>query len=214
MTAPQATPSNRRALIILGVGAGLIAVVLLASRLLGGGGSGDSAAPVTVPNRAAGATTTTTTTAPGPAPAETFEVFSTKNPFTPLVDTTGGGGSGGATPTTPPGGGATATTLPGGTSGGGSPTATTAPGGGSSPTTVPGSVEPRPAQRVALLDIYDREDGARVANVRVNDTVYESLAPGDVFAGSYKVVALDDRCGTFLFGDDRFRLCRGEEVLK
>ena len=58
------------------------------------------------------------------------------------------------------------------------------------------------------------QNGARVANVRVNDTVYEAVAPGEQFATSFKLVALDGTCGTFLFGDDRFRLCQGEEVLK
>ncbi|MER3452514.1 MAG: hypothetical protein C4344_02170, partial [Acidimicrobiia bacterium] len=67
--------------------------------------------------------------------------------------------------------------------------------------------------RVALLEIFE-DAGVRVANVRVDDTVYERLKPGDVFAGSYKVVSLERTCGTFLFGDDRFRLCVGEEVLK
>ena len=59
-----------------------------------------------------------------------------------------------------------------------------------------------------------RSDGATVADVRVNSTVYTQLAPGEEFAGSYKVVSLDGTCGSFLFGDERFRLCKGEEVLK
>ena len=53
-----------------------------------------------------------------------------------------------------------------------------------------------------------------MADVRVNSTVYTQLAPGEVFAGSYKVVSLAGTCGSFLFGDERFRLCKGEEVLK
>jgi hypothetical protein len=64
-----------------------------------------------------------------------------------------------------------------------------------------------------LLDVY-QADGATVADVRVNSTVYSKLAPGEEFAGSYKVVSLDGTCGSFLFGDERFRLCKGEEVLK
>ena len=53
-----------------------------------------------------------------------------------------------------------------------------------------------------------------MADVRVNSTVYTQLAPGEEFAGSYKVVSLEGNCGSFLFGDERFRLCKGEEVLK
>jgi hypothetical protein len=66
---------------------------------------------------------------------------------------------------------------------------------------------------VALLDIYQL-GGATVADVRVNSTVYTQLAPGEQFADSYKVVSLEGTCGSFLFGDERFRLCKGEEVLK
>ncbi len=51
--------------------------------------------------------------------------------------------------------------------------------------------------------------------MRVNDTVHK-VSAGQVFATNFKVVSLSpgDRCGRFLFGDDAFRLCRGEESLK
>jgi len=47
------------------------------------------------------------------------------------------------------------------------------------------------------------------------DTVYE-VGEGASFATSYKVVTLSvaDGCGQLLYGDDRFRLCEGEELLK
>ena len=233
MTAPVGEgQSNRRALIFLAVGGGGLLLLFLLTRLLGGGGGEDLSAPITVPGgRAPTATpqTTAPSVTPGAPPEETFEVFSTKNPFTPLAPTGAGGGGGGTgtgtgggggttTATQPPvtgGGGTTATTQPPSTGGGGT-TATTQPpttgGGGTTATTAP-PTEPRPSQRVALLDIYE-ENGRRVANVRVNDTVYEGVGPGDEFAGSFRVVSLDDRCGTFLYGDDRFRVCQGEEVLK
>jgi hypothetical protein len=53
------------------------------------------------------------------------------------------------------------------------------------------------------------------ANVKVNDTVYKVQA-GQAFATSYKAVSLSvsTGCGTFLFGDDQFRLCKGEQVVK
>jgi len=67
---------------------------------------------------------------------------------------------------------------------------------------------------VALLDVF-AERGRTVANVRVNDTVHK-VAPGQVFATNFKAVSLSqgDRCGRFLFGDDAFPLCKGEEVTK
>lgn len=232
MGAPSApAQSNRRAMIMLAVGGGALLLFILITKVLGGGGGDDLSAPITVPPGSGTPRTTVTTGvapgAPGEAPApETFEVFSTKNPFTPLVGTPGGGGTGGGgtTVTTSPGGGGTIVTTPPtgtgtgtgtttggtgtGTTGGGGTTATTAP-----PTTGGSATEPRTSQRIALLDVYD-QGGKRVANVRVNNTVYEAVAPGQQFATSFQLVSLDGNCGTFLFGDDRFRLCQGEEVLK
>jgi hypothetical protein len=66
---------------------------------------------------------------------------------------------------------------------------------------------------VALLNVYTK-GGQTVADVRVNDTVYTAVAPGQTFASSFQVVSLQGKCGTFLFGDERFQLCEGEEVLK
>ncbi|HSH59582.1 MAG TPA: hypothetical protein VK988_08075, partial [Acidimicrobiales bacterium] len=72
----------------------------------------------------------------------------------------------------------------------------------------------RRGARVALQDVF--AEGGRVkANVRVNDTVYK-VAAGEVFATNFKVVSLSqgDKCGRFVLGDDPFRLCKGEELLK
>jgi hypothetical protein len=67
---------------------------------------------------------------------------------------------------------------------------------------------------VALLDVL-RRDGRLVAQVRVNDTVY-TVGEGEVFADNYRVLSIDEtnECGRFIFGDEQFRLCRGEETLK
>lgn len=191
--------SPRRAIILAGAGAGLIALVLLASVLAGGGGGGGGgdtvAPPVAVPP-------STTTTAVPLGDLETFELFTTKNPFAPLVGTPAGGTppAGGAAP--PAGGGTTG----GGTTGGGT-TATTGTGSG-------GGAEPRRSQRVALVSVFT-ESGRTRASVRVNDTVYR-VGEGDTFASSFRVLSLDGttQCGRFLFGDDPFRLCEGDEVLK
>jgi hypothetical protein len=76
-------------------------------------------------------------------------------------------------------------------------------------------VPPRQPDRVGLLEVYTDQGGQPVASVRVNDTTYQ-VVRGDRFAGSYQVISIDvaSRCGDFLFGDDRFRLCEGDEVRK
>ena len=66
---------------------------------------------------------------------------------------------------------------------------------------------------MSLVNVY-QVNGKTVADVRVNDTVYPRLAPGATFATNFKVVSLQGSCGTFLFGDERFQLCEGEEILK
>ncbi|MCZ7530937.1 MAG: hypothetical protein M5U31_11715 [Acidimicrobiia bacterium] len=73
-------------------------------------------------------------------------------------------------------------------------------------------MEPVAPQNVALLDVFVA-GGVRSARVRVGSTVY-TVTVGEVFATSYQVVSLEDACGQFLFGDDPFRLCQGEEVIK
>ncbi len=192
---------NRRALIVLGafLAVAMLLFFVVKPLLLGGGGKGNTRALSPPVTRVTPSPTATTTTTARPAPEETFEVFGSKNPFQPPNGAPGAG----TTPTTAPGGGTPST-------GGG--TATTIPstdGGGASGS----ETAPRASQRVALLDIYQL-NGATVADVRVNSTVYPHLAPGEQFADSYKVVSLEGTCGSFLFGDERFRLCKGEEVLK
>lgn len=204
---------NRRALIFAAIGGGVLVVLLLGHALLSGGG-GNSSAPPPPPAPPSGVTRTTTTTVAGGVAPETFEVFTTKNPFTPLLPTLGGSSTGTSTGGTSGTGGSLGSGS-GGTSGGGGGGSSALGGSGSSSGGASGSAAnaPRPSQRVALLDVY-RAGGGTVADVRVNDTVYRRLAPGQTFAGSYQVVSLSGSCGSFLFGDERFRLCKGEEVLK
>ncbi len=129
---------------------------------------------------------------------ETFEVFGGKNPFEkPTLRPA----SRGETP---------ATTIPGTVPDGA--TTTTAPG--TPPTTAPIDVQPVRNQAVALIEVFD-DEGDTTATVRVGSTVYR-VQVGDVFEGSYQVVSLDlaEGCGVFLFGDTRFQLCEGQEILK
>jgi hypothetical protein len=208
-TPPEAPTGMRRQVsrqqlaVIAGAVVVLFLVFLLVIRpALTGGGGGNKAAP---PAPGTTAVPTATTLPPGGPPSESFEVFATKNPFAPLVGPN----------TTTPAGGTTGTTGPGGTG-------VTGGTGGTSGTTVPAAspgaaggaaTEPRRSQRVALLNVY-QSGGRTVADVRVNDTVFTKLAPGDVFDTNFKVVSLQGSCGTFLFGDERFDLCEGQEILK
>jgi hypothetical protein len=68
------------------------------------------------------------------------------------------------------------------------------------------------SQHVTLIAISG--SGAnRTATVEVNSTQYD-VKEGDTFAGSYRVKNLTSDCGTFVFGDETFTLCTGQEVLK
>ena len=192
----------------------VLILVFLATRLLGGGDAPETptSGTTTVP-RGGPPTTARGGGAGGPAPTETFEVFSTKNPFLPLRGPATGAGAGA------PAGGAGAPATTGGTAGpapSGPGGARPGTGGGAPSPGAPGGQgqEPRRGERVALMDVF-AERGRTVAQVRVNDTVHK-VGAGDAFATRFKVVSLSqaERCGRFLFGDDAFRLCRGEAALK
>lgn len=218
---PGGAPPNRLPL-ILGAGVGAIALIFVATQVLGGDDDPDDAAPLPTPtlDSTVPAPVTPTSLPPSGSLPETFEVFSTKNPFVPLR-AAATGSTGGATGGSTAGGGGTTAgtggTATGGTTTGGATTGTggtTSGGTTSGGTTSGGRTEPRRGSRVALMDVFT-EAGGTVANVRVNDTVYK-VSEGEVFATSFKVVSLSqaDRCGRFVFGDDSFRLCRNEETLK
>lgn len=68
------------------------------------------------------------------------------------------------------------------------------------------------AQRVTLVDIYTA-DGERFATVDVDGREY-TVSEGETFAGSYRLLDLRRRCGDFVYGDERFTLCIGQEVQK
>lgn len=225
MTEPtQATTAPRNRMpVILGAGLAAVVLILVLTRFVGGGGDDEETSETTrtTTSTVVGSTTTTVAGAAGAAaPVETFEVFSSKNPFLPLRTVGGATAGGTSTGGTTTGGtttGGTSTGTGTGTGTGTSTGGTTTSGGtstGTSTSTSGGTTEPRRSDRVTLLDVFV-ESGKTVANVKVNDTVYK-VAAGDTFATSYKVLSLSqaDDCGRFTFGDDAFRLCRGEQALK
>ncbi|MCZ7536356.1 MAG: hypothetical protein M5T61_10845 [Acidimicrobiia bacterium] len=183
--------------------------------LAGDDGSSDGAAATSVPPTVAGATTSTsatTTTEPGRSlPPDSFDVYSTRNPFEPAFQetpvttayTTSTTGYFGTTSTS--GYAGTTTTVFG---------ATTTTGVGGTTTTTQPSYNPPQGTTVALLDVFF--DGpTAIARVQVGSTVY-TVAAGDVFGpgNSYRVVSLDEPCGQFLYGDSPFELCEGQQVIK
>jgi hypothetical protein len=93
------------------------------------------------------------------------------------------------------------------TQGSPAPQPTDSPGGSPQP-----SAEPTPGQRVELVEIFT-QNGTRYATVEVNGKSY-TVKEGDTFADNYRVLDLTAECGTFVFGDERFTLCVGQEVLK
>lgn len=232
------TQSKKRLFILLGLAAGLLLVAVVLPKVLFAGDSGDEVDPLAAPIVPATASTATPSgpvkATPTAEPVETFEVFTTKNPFTPLVATAPATAETDSTPAATPGAIDTAPvatapppapvfptpvfvpvpTFPTAPS---FPAPAPAPAPAPKPTTtttLPPS-QPRTQQRIKLLNVFTATNGATRASVRINDTVYD-VAGGDRFATSFQVVELsiDQHCGEFLFGDDRFRICEGEELLK
>lgn len=145
-----------------------------------------------------GGASTTSTTVPGEpvTPGQSFDAFVTKNPFQPLVSATAASTGTGTNATTP----TTATTVP-------VNSGTVAPA-------VPANQAPSASTPVSLLEVFD-DGGVVRARIQVGVTVY-TVAAGETFATSYKVVSLDlgAQCGQFQFGDSPFQLCVGEQTLK
>ena len=218
MTDPMPEPRRSRTPVIAAIGAVVVVAALAYFLLLR---PKPEAAGVAAPTRAVAKPGSTATAGPGstatagPAAGsaaqggggkveETFQIYELKNPFLPLVSERGGSSS--------------VQVTPGGSSG--APVTRAPEPGSSAPSAGPGSgsasggaVEPNKGTRVAMLEAPFTDGGRLVANVKVGSTVYK-VGAGDAFANSFKVVSLDGSCGTFLFGDSRFSLCAGQEVLK
>lgn len=214
---PDDRPDRLRSAMRLAAGLAVLTFFALAATpmLLAPGDGATVATPSSTPSvvvETASATGTATASQVAAAQViETFEVFGGKNPFerpalvgVPRVDTT-------ATTAAPSGDGAT----DGGTDAGtGGDTATDGQTGTTTSTTTPVETDPVRDEAVALIEVFD-DAGAATATVRVGSTAYR-VQEDQVFAGSYRVVSLDldTGCGTFLYGDSRFDLCEGQEILK
>lgn len=193
----ESTPKvSKPFIVIAGIGV-LVIVAFLAMKVLGGGGGGDSTETTAAPaaSGAPTASTTTTTTPEEPStPNQSFDVFTTKNPFQPLVtDSANVGGS---------------------TTGQTSPPVDNSGGGVVPPPIIPEEQAPAAGTPVSVLEVSNAT-GATVARVQVGSTVF-TVVVGETFATSYRVVSLDPAtgCGQFQYGDTPFELCVGQQTLK
>jgi hypothetical protein len=195
-TVTTTNPNRNRLIAAVGVGLVVLLAALVLPKVLFGGGDGDDLGEP--PETAAPGSTTTTVAEAVPDVGALPESFSTKNPFTALVDTTPAA----ATDEVP---GATDTTGP-----------------GTQPTDVPadptgaGATEPdRESARFSLVEVYAGADGAPMASVQVDGSSY-TVSEGETFAG-YTVVSLSRESGSGTFTDPQggtFTARTGESQLK
>ncbi len=202
--------TDRRKLAVV-AGAGALAVAVLGYfvvvPMLGGGSSAPEQAFVT--RRAPQSAKKNPAAKPvakkpvAQQPAAYADTSARTDPFKPLIEEVHTPpnavlppGAPGAQPAVPASGGGTTT---GGTT-------------GTSSGTSSGSSATVGAQRVALMTIFTK-DGKQIAQTKVGDTVH-SPTVGQVFAGSYKLLAVSGKTATYLYGDEQFTLSVGQEVLK
>jgi hypothetical protein len=197
-----AGPNNRNLTVVLAIGGVVIALFAAYSLFSGGGGGGGSSSIGSPSTQTAndaphgGDQTGPSTTAPGQpsVPGGGFDIYATRNPFEPAIEVTPDTAA--TTPDTAP------ATSP-----------DTSPASGTvTPSTVAPSQNPSAGTTVAVIDVF-QQGATTVAVVQVGSTQY-TVAAGQVFATSYKVVSLSGTCGQFMFGDSPFSLCEGEQVIK
>lgn len=186
---------NRRPAMFAGIGLGAMLILFLASQVLGGGGGG-ATTTTTVPGSEVAAPDTgpRARVIPVSAVAESFEVFTVRDPFRSLITVAEPGG----TPAAP-------TAAPTAVTGSTGSTGATGPSGPVGPT------GPSSGTRVALMEVFV-DSGVTKARVRVESTIY-TVREGDAFATNFLVVLLRGSCGEFLHADVRFSLCQGQEVV-
>ncbi len=210
--------------LVVGAVAMVVAALLAAWWLLAGG-----APTEVVPDLAA--TTTDTDdgsgaeSAPDPGaeevllPVVSYEVFLSRDPFQPVVpeatgaDTPGDGTQPGDQP---PVDGDPPPAVPGDPGTPGGPGPRPGPDGNGEtpdPSACRGSNEVVcDGHVVTLVDVTSR-DGEPVAVIQVDTTIYE-VVRGATFADVFQVRTIDGQCVHALYGDDGFRLCTGDTVLK
>lgn len=216
-TPPEAVADRRTNPAVIGAIVILVLVLLAAAYFLffGGGGDDEVSPPTTAPAPTASPTVDIPEIDPGGegGGVRSFELFAARDPFKPLVDENAGAGA--AAPAAPAEGaeagtdGTGDTDGTGGTGGAGDTDGTGGTGGTGGQTGGTREVE---GHRVRLVDVFT-ENGEKRAQVRVDGTVF-TVSPGERFAENFQFVSASGQCATFLFGDDQFTLCEGQEILK
>jgi hypothetical protein len=216
----QLTPRDKRMVQVLGVVAGLALLYFVFTTVLGGdGGGGEVASPPVDGGTSPSASPTVT---PSPTPRETLPPVSlagSRDPFSipPGLELSTGGS---VSPTTTVAPGATttpaATTFPPPTTfppvtttstfpPPPPPTTTTTPppGGGGDGGEHPGNKILIGGHDVKLISVAG---GGTELDVTVDGKLY-TVEPGATFDDNFKLVKIDGKCATFLFGDQSFELC-------
>ena len=200
-----AAPDRRKLAVMAAVGALVVAVLgyfVVMPALSGGGSESTSLDIVRAPQKPAAKKPAAKAAAKPAAPKAPVvpksysDVSARSNPFRPLWE--------------PPAEVApVAPAAPGTTTG---TTGSTGSTGYPPPTGTSGSSTSVAGQKVSLFGIVEK-DGVVRAQTRVGETVYQPKV-GDVFATSYKLLAVSGKTATYLFGDEQFTLSVGQEVLK
>jgi hypothetical protein len=207
---------NRRAAILGAVGLGVVVIALLVHVLTGG----SSAPPVFTPTTtttaglaggAPGAVASPTTTLPGTG----GQVYTSKDPFAPLVNPSAGSSAGSSGSSSASGTGSSSGSTVSSTGAGSTATTSTTVGGASGAGAAPGgSTSPTSGQEVQVLDVY-ASGKSTAATIQVAGAQYQ-VSSGTTFAVNYYVVDLSvsTQCGDFTHGGAPFHACKGQEVLK
>jgi hypothetical protein len=66
---------------------------------------------------------------------------------------------------------------------------------------------------IRVVEVSTGDDGVERVTVTINGEGY-TVTQGETFARSFRVLDITGDCATFLFGDNRFTLCAGEEIRK
>jgi hypothetical protein len=220
----ELTPRDKRILQIAGVAIPLLLLVyFFVLRPDDGEDLALPSGPTGTPTGATGLPGESPSVTPSPTPRETLPPVSpavSRDPFSipPGLELTGGSvgptTSGTGTTTVP---GVTTTTTPPPTTTFSPPTSTTTfttppstttmtlpPGGGG------GEGNERPPNKILIgghdVKLVSVPRSGKKLDVKVDGRVW-TVEPGATFDDNFKLVTIDGRCATFLFGDQRFKLC-------
>jgi hypothetical protein len=208
----QITPRDKKILQIAGVALPLLLLVYFF--VLRPDGGEDLALPSgpTGITGSTGAPTESPSVTPSPTPRETLPPVSlagSRDPFSipPGLELSTGGS---VSPTTTVAPGTTTTTFPPVTTTSTFPpppppttTTTPPPGGGGDGGEHPGNKILIGGHDVKLISVAG---GGAKLDVTVDGKVY-TVEPGATFDDNFKLVKIDGKCATFLFGDQSFELC-------